>query len=186
MALINRGTGAGGSNTNASGLPFEEKTSNEQRLLNSGFVKHVIDKTCNGYYLSKRFESGKELIFMKQAGLRKYLEKFMEKTTCFNPDEAYLWKNGDSYTLRIIEKKNQNVAGSVDTKLLAGPTIQKVYAHELGFEVQYAFCVSKFLDDTITSCRWQSKRKALHDEGITFLFGDNDDYFTQLDDWIYS
>ena len=38
----NKGTGAGSSNTNYYGKQFEEKTNNENRLLEQGFTKNTI------------------------------------------------------------------------------------------------------------------------------------------------
>ena len=39
LILINNGTGAGGANTNYYGKIFEEKTNNQQRLLDMGYTK---------------------------------------------------------------------------------------------------------------------------------------------------
>lgn len=38
--LQNRGTGAGGANTNIQGKTFEEKTSFEPYMLENGFIRH--------------------------------------------------------------------------------------------------------------------------------------------------
>ena len=65
---INKGTGAGGANTNYFGKKFEDKTNNEFRLLENGYIKHnYIKKTKNsyGYYLSKTFED-KTIVFVLQ------------------------------------------------------------------------------------------------------------------------
>jgi hypothetical protein len=65
-----------------------------------------------------------------------------------NPDEAYLFRNGDTYTLKVIEMKNQNVAGSVDTKLLAGPGFIEEYNESINndkIKVEYSFCISEYL-----------------------------------------
>lgn len=51
----NRGTGAGGSNTNKFGKKFEEKTSNISRLFDSGYTKTCFKKSKT-YYLSKEYE----------------------------------------------------------------------------------------------------------------------------------
>jgi len=50
----NKGTGAGGANTNYYGKKFEEKTNNQIRLLEMGYTKHSFTKKA--YYLSKTFE----------------------------------------------------------------------------------------------------------------------------------
>jgi len=43
-AIVNKGTGAGGANTNYYGKKFEEKTNNQQRLLEMGYIKHSFTK----------------------------------------------------------------------------------------------------------------------------------------------
>lgn len=42
--LINKGTGAGGANTNYYGKKFEEKTNNEIKLLNDGYIINCLMK----------------------------------------------------------------------------------------------------------------------------------------------
>ena len=41
---MNKGTGAGGANTNYYGKKFEEKTNNQQRLLETGYTKNSFTK----------------------------------------------------------------------------------------------------------------------------------------------
>ena len=69
--IINRGTGAGGSNTNYYGKMFEEKTNNQTRLLELGYTKYSFTKKPKktyDYYLSKTFED-KTIVFVLQNGL---------------------------------------------------------------------------------------------------------------------
>lgn len=57
--IVNKGTGAGGSDTNYYGKKFEEKTNNEQRLLEMGYNKNSFTKNpkkTHDYYLSKTFD----------------------------------------------------------------------------------------------------------------------------------
>ena len=42
--IVNKGTGAGGANTNLHGKSFENKTCTEQQLLENGYTKVLIDK----------------------------------------------------------------------------------------------------------------------------------------------
>jgi hypothetical protein len=44
MASSNRGTGAGGFNTNLHGKRFEDKTDNVSHLLNEGFTPVILSK----------------------------------------------------------------------------------------------------------------------------------------------
>jgi len=41
--IINKGTGAGGKNTNVNGKSFEDKTENITRLMKKGYIKTIID-----------------------------------------------------------------------------------------------------------------------------------------------
>lgn len=190
--LVNRGTGAGGANTNANGKTFEKKTENESRLLASGFVRKTIPgcKGKNDFYLEKMESPTKGIIYLTQGGLKSYFAHFFNKEMFRCPDEAYLFRDGDSYTLKVLEKKNQNVAGSVDTKLLAGPGFLEEYQLCLGaaFRIRYAFCISDFLkkDYTSDSLKYQILRKINEKHGITVLFGDDDTYYSTLDAWLSS
>ena len=75
--IINKGSGAGGANTNYYGKKFEEKTNNQQRLLEMGYTKHSFTKKTKkayDYYLSKSFED-KTIVFVLQNGLKIYMKK---------------------------------------------------------------------------------------------------------------
>jgi hypothetical protein len=189
VQIINKGTGAGGANTNLYGKIFEEKTNNETRLLEQGFTKTAMNKkTKFGYYLSKTFED-KKIVFVLQSGLKEYIKTFYNIELFRCPDEAYIIEyNNGRRVIKILEKKEQNVEGSVDTKLLAGPIFKEEYFEALEgiFEVEYAFCVSKFLQEKIQS---QDKKyiifnKIMKRHYISILFGNDDDYFEKFDEWL--
>lgn len=204
---INKGTGAGGSNTNVNGKSFEMKTTNEPRLLDSGFVRKNIpgvgDKIKNGFYYEKQITPTTTVVYLTQGGLKAYFKHFFGKEMCRCPDEAYLFqqKDGDggaSYTLKILEKKNQNTSGSVDTKLLAGKGFIDEYIYCLGgdghgdghgapFTVEYAFCINEFLKkDYIADTKKSEALRFIHKkDGISVLFGDDTDYFDTLDAWLF-
>jgi hypothetical protein len=187
--IVNKGTGAGGANTNYYGKKFEDKTNNEKRLLENGYEKIILNKKSkNGYYLFKNFED-KKVTFVSQSGLKEYI-KFKYSIELFRcPDEAYIIEyNTGRKVLKILEKKEQNVEGSVDTKLLAGPMFKEEYeeALEYNFDVEYAFCVSKFLQNKIISNekKYIIFNKLMKKHNISILFGDDDDYFENLDTWL--
>ena len=183
---INKETGAGGSNTNYNGKKFEEKTDNERRLLEKGFIKTIINsKGKHSYYLSKNYED-KIIYFIKQNGLKVFIKNKYNIELFRCPDEAYIFEHKDgTLKILILEKKEQSVDGSVDTKLLAGPLFKEEYEEVLEgkFEVEYAFCVSQFLQNKITS---QEKKyiifnKLMKRHDIPVLFGDEENYFESLD-----
>ena len=189
--IINKGTGAGGANTNVTGKSFEQKTENETRLLANGFIRKQIpgcEKNTNSYYLIKEKSPTENVVYLTQGGLTKYFEHYFKKELCRHPDEAYLFRNGDKYTLKVLEKKNQNTSGSVDTKLLAGKGFIDEYEFLLGeiFTVKYAFCISAFLKkDYIADCLKSKALRYINKKyGIAVLFGDDPNYYETLDGWI--
>jgi hypothetical protein len=156
--IINKGNGAGGSNTNFHGKQFEEKTNNEKRLLKQGYKKNTIDtktkrKKKYNYCLSKTLKDRK-IIFVLHNGFKIYMktEYGIDMFRC--PDEAYIIQyNTGIIVIKILEKKEQNVEGSVENKLWAGLALKIEYQKVLGekFEVHYGFCLSLFLKKKITS-----------------------------------
>ena len=189
MSAVNKGTGAGGANTNKNGKAFEEKTSNEPRLLANGFVKNSIPgkKGKYDYYLEKATEDG-SIVYLTQGGMASYFMWKFNIEMVRHPDEAYLVRRGDTYTLRVLEKKNQNVQGSVDTKLLAGPGMLEEYEmciSDAKFTVEYAFSLSAFLKEMYVSDvkKWKLMRAINERHGIKVFFGEDENYYELLDAW---
>ena len=186
---MNKGIGAGGSNTNYYGKIFEEKTNNYKRLLDIGYIECKFkDKSKFNYYLSKIFED-KIIIFTLQNGLKKYM-KFKYDIDIFRcPDEAYIIEyNTGKIDIKILEKKEQNVEGSVETKLWAGTSLKREYELVLGdkFKVYYGFCLSDFLKTKFIS---QDKKyiilnQIFAENDIIVLYGDDKNYYELLDKWI--
>jgi hypothetical protein len=183
----NKGVGAGGSKTNENGKKFEQFTSNEMRLISQGFVKTVMNKNKFGYYLSKK-DNGREIIFVQQHGLVSFIKNKYDITLARNPDEAYIIiPDEGKVVIKILEKKNQNVEGSVQDKLWAGPIYKDEYIDVLGmnFEVKYAFCLSNWFKSKFEN---ESKYKSLHriwdKNDIHYFYGEDPDYFEKLDVWI--
>jgi|APGre2960657423_1045063.scaffolds.fasta_scaffold00496_16 hypothetical protein len=168
----------GGSETNASGLPFEKLTDNTQNLIAQGFEKKK-------YYLQKG-----STVFLMQINLKKYFKEFFDIELFRHPDEAYLFQNGETYTLKIIEKKNQNVSGSVDVKLGAANWFIREYEYILGnkFKVEYVFVLGPWLTEEYLSShkKWQVARKLHKEEGTRIFFGGDPDYFEQINKWIFN
>ena len=191
--IINKGTGAGGANTNYYGKNFEEKTNNQQRLLELGYTKNSFTKNpkkAYDYYLSKTFED-KIIVFVLQNGLKIYMKNKYNIDLFRCPDEAYIieYKNGRK-VIKILEKKEQNVEGSVETKLWSGPSLKREYELVLGaeFEVFYGFCVSKFLKNKLISNekKYTILNTIFKETNIAVLFGDDENYFETLDTWFNS
>lgn len=130
----------GGAQTNANGLLFEQTTDLNDALRNAGYtvegINVFMDNTLIGYSLSKHSFYKHYLepngIDYKTINSKKWL-----------PDDAFL--NLTNSTLYIIEKKFQNVAGSVDEKLpnchFKKQEYQKLVS-SLGISVEYIYVFS--------------------------------------------
>lgn len=188
--IINKGTGAGGANTNYFGKKFEEKTNNQIRLINDGYTKHSFKKKpkkAYNYYLSKSFED-KTIVFVLQSGLKMYMKNKYNIELFRCPDEAYIIEyNNGKKVIKILEKKEQNVEGSVETKLWSGPSLKREYELVLGddFEVHYGFCVSEFLKKKLISHekKYTILNTIFSENNISVLFGDDENYFETFDIW---
>jgi len=190
VPIVNKGTGAGGTNTNFYGKKFEEKTNNQQRLLDIGYVKYSLTKNPKktyDYYLSKTFED-KTIVFVLQNGLKMYMKNKYNIDLFRCPDEAYIIEyNSGRKVIKILEKKEQNVEGSVETKLWSGPSLKREYELVLGadFEVFYGFCVSEFLKNKLVSNekKYIILNTIFNENNIAVLFGDDENYFETFDTW---
>jgi hypothetical protein len=191
--IVNRGTGAGGANTNANGKPFEDETSNEHRLLADGFKKTVLSRTSKyGYYLKGEYDEY-SVVFMSQSGLKSYIKSQWGIDLWRNPDEAYLitFNNPDERPiLKILEKKEQSVEGSVETKLMSGAAFRREYEIALGDRaiVHYAYCVNQFLKNKLESNerKYNTLKQILEEDKVPMFYGQDVDYFEKLDEWIHA
>lgn len=189
---INKGTGAGGANTNKNGKKFEELTNNEIRLREAGYTRHFFEKkskNVHGYYLIKKFED-RTITFVLQSGLKEYMKNKYNIDLFRHPDEAYIieYPNGRK-VLKIVEKKAQNGEGSVDTKLWAAQMLKTEYEymlHKHNFQVEYAFCVNNYLKKKMkTEEKYIILSTILLPEiDVPIFFGEDQDYFEKLDTWI--
>ena len=190
--IINNGTGAGGSNTNYYGKIFEEKTNNESKLLEQGYIKKSFlnnSKNIYDYYLEKEFED-KIIIFVLQYELKKYIKNKYNIDLFRCPDEAYIieYKNGNKI-IKILEKKEQNVNGSVETKLWSCPSLKREYELVLlenNVKIEYYLCVNNFLKNKLISNdkKYMILNIILNENDIKVLFGEDENYFILLNNWI--
>ena len=90
--------------------------------------------------------------------------------------------------IKILEKKEQNVNGSAETKLWSSPSLKREYELVFGenFEIQYCLCVNKFLQNLLTSDgeKYVILNKILEESGVKMFFGEEESYFEHLDFWI--
>lgn len=191
VKIINRGTGAGGANTNVSGLSFEEKTSNEWRLEQKGF-KRIIGGDCKTTLCLMKQWNNITIISTAKKSFKFIVELLFGTILYREPDEAYIVHDNetDTYNIYIVEKKNQTCEGSVEEKLGVGRTRRREY--ELCFEahpnvtIHYAFCVSDFLKKKLTSKtqKYIHLNRIFEEDAIALFFGSDNEYYERLDAWI--
>jgi len=172
---INRGTGAGGSNTNKSGLSFEKNTH-----LRSNY--QVLFSNNDGDII--QFENSKDRYITKEKITKEFINifhsdpNFEKPHGCKKPDEMY-YRIKD-FTIFIIEKKNQNVSGSVCEKIQTGifkkMAYQEIYPNN---NIVYIYCLSLWFKD---NCR--SEINLLKKNGIHIFFGDDINYKNDLINFI--
>lgn len=178
--LINKGTGAGGAKTNENGKKFEQDTNSKVYLENENFIKYPL-------WLSKTFED-KIVTFTTQAAFKNFMKEKFNRDVCRHPDEAFIveFTSGRKLVI-IIEKKAQNVQGSVDQKLWSSPSIKREYEICLGndFEVYYGLCLNQTLTNWVISdkLKYKTLRQILEENKIEFFNGCKEDYYQKLKQW---
>ena len=191
--IVNRGTGAGGSATNISGLPFEDFVSNEDNLLKNGFDKVYFSKNKGKYYLMRRYDDDtpRTVYYAKKKAFKLLVKNLFGVEDMFKePDEAYLihWELDDTYDLKVVEVKNQNRDGSVEEKLWTAGWVKDVYREALNnnVNVSFAYTVSSFIKKKLDSNirKYQILCNLYAREDIKVFHAQDDDYFKQLNAWI--
>lgn len=185
MAVVNRGTGAGGATTNANGLAFEDLVACDKVLESMGFEKSIMSKKSkHGYSLSKKI-GNTTYVFLRQNGFECFIKKY-GLSVVRKPDEAFVTiEDGTISHVFIIEKKNQNTAGSVDLKLWASLLLREEYKYCFGdkIKVDYVLCLSDWFKHQFkVSRRYEILKEILSrpHNNIPFFFGEDESYFDDL------
>ena len=136
--IKNKGTGAGGSNTNKNGLSYEELTELNDRIT------ILKERKCSSEI---NFDDDKKpFIKAKQANLFKYMKDEINTNIekahgCKNPDECYIDK--DLKNMFIIEKKFQQCSGSVCEKIQTPDFKLWQYSRTFpDYNIIYIYCLS--------------------------------------------
>ena len=148
--VLNKGTGAGGANTNHQGKAFEKKYDIYDQILEQ--LDNVILEAARRDY-KKVIRDDKIVGYaFRQGGWLAMLEDVYEikqnniTSTNFRPDGGYV--NLEEGTLTIVENKNQNRAGSVDEKIQTGPFKLHQYkkvAKVMGInKIRYIYVLSEY------------------------------------------
>jgi len=137
--IVNNGTGAGGANTNANGLPYESMTDLRDRY-------NVINNNNN---IKKIKFANSEKIFVTPIRKSRFLPMMSNELDqnitpahgCKQPDEVYV--DRINHVLFIIEKKFQNSSGSVCEKIQT-PHFKKWQYERMfpAYNIAYIYCLS--------------------------------------------
>jgi hypothetical protein len=173
------------------GLSFEKKTSIENKLLDNGYHKIIFNnKKKFGYYF-EYINNNHKIIYLTQTGFRLFFKLKYNIDVYRNPDEAFLIIKEDKYYIKILEKKNQNVAGSVEDKLKTGLFNKREYEkmfkdNSLNFIISYSFCVSNYLKKQLNSNtnKYNNMKEIMAEDNTNIFYGDDDNYFDKLIEWI--
>ena len=142
--ITNKGTGAGGANTNKNGLPYEEMTD-----LKTEYT--VIDTTPNSQIIAFNQDTSHKFITTKQAKLFKSMRQHIDASIskahgCKNPDECFI--NYKSKIMFIVEKKFQQCSGSVCEKIQTPDFKIWQYSRTFPeFQIVYIYCLSEWFKE---------------------------------------
>ena len=166
--LINKGTGAGGANTNKNGLSYEDLTD-----LNT----HIkVIKTNKNSTTIQFINYDTELEKPKRkTGLFKVLSENLDKSVekghgCKQPDECYI--NMKKKNIYIIEKKFQQTNGSVIEKLQT-PEF-KIWNYKKMFQdftIVYIYCLSDYFKQNA-----KAELEYLKEKKINVFWGNSETY----------
>jgi hypothetical protein len=175
-SIKNRGTGAGGSNTNLNGKKYENDT-----MLSSHFkiiANKKINKNKNSYEEIQFEDSDIKYIHLQQSTFNMFMKEILERNEnifsapgCRNPDDSYI--DLENKKIFIIEKKFQQTTGSVEEKIQSGCFKQNHYSDLFpNFEINYIYCLSSWFRNKDN----QSVIKYLTQQGIRVFFNDEKDF----------
>jgi len=173
-----KGNGAGGKNTNKTGLHYEKITD-----LDTHFT--IIEEMKTPNALKIKFEGDDKVFF--RAVKNNFFKLLQDEIRtdinqahgCKSPDECYIdFKNNNIF---IIEKKFQQVGGSVCEKIQT-PDFKMWQYNRLfdsQFKICYMYCLSSWFE---TNCR--AELEYLEYKDIPYFFGDRADYKDRVIDYI--
>jgi hypothetical protein len=155
--------GKGGANTNKTGLEFERKTSLATALSANGFSIDDDFVIAENRKVGQLIEKAKLYKFLDASGVE--WEKLISSKLL--PDEACYSIGANSVT--IVEKKWQEVSGSVDEKLQTCGFKMRQYKRlfqPIDVEVKYVY----LLNDWFAQPRYQDVLDYIREVGADFHF----------------
>jgi len=164
LNITNRGTGAGGSNTNKNGLEFERNIDLKKNYTILSIKNKINEIRFNG--------TDTHFIEVQKKKLQKYMKSKNKMNTtitiahgCKEPDEAYIDEN--KKIIFIIEKKFQQVSGSVCEKLQTAVFKREHYRDLFPeYRIEYIYCLSDWF---IKNCK--AEIQFLNKNNFKIFFG---------------
>lgn len=141
IKIKNRGTGAGGRNTNKNGKYYEN-------IKDINLETIIVEKKINHNIISFNKDKNKKFITGKKSDFLKFLDKYEDKKIerlhgTKNPDNWYIYDDN----IFIIEIKFQQCGGSVCEKLqTAGSKIKNFKKCYPNYNIHYIYCLSKWFE----------------------------------------
>lgn len=175
--IVNKGTGAGGSNTNKNGLRYEDLTD-----LKTEFN---IIKSSKYYELIQFNNINRKYVRLIKSQLFKYMKMNKEMNEdipkahgCKQPDECYI--DEDSKIIYIIEKKFQQTGGSVCEKIQTG-YFKKTHYNNIfpNYTVNYIYTLSDWFNK---NCK--SEIVHLKEINIPVFWGSDKEYKNKIINYI--
>lgn len=180
--ITNKGTGAGGANTNKNGLAYEELTDLTDKLKKNIPIKKGINEVEFEGYERKWIQASKDNLkkYMKEIG--ELNEQIKPAPGCKEPDEAYV--DPEQKIVFIIEKKFQQGPGSVDEKIQTSD--YKLYHYKKLFpnynKIYYMYCLSDWFkrDEYTDSLIYLEEKK------VPVFWGSSESYKQEMIEFIHN
>lgn len=173
--IKNRGTGAGGSKTNATGLKFENEDYLYDWLKNSGYILNCLnEKSSSRAKLYEIIEDNNIIGYYGRQGKvydalsiidKKFSNEYIKNvlSSKINPDGFILSLKPKRLT--IFEKKWQQSSGSVDEKIQTAPFKLEMFEKLLrnsGISCMYQYILSEWFRDkkyrNVKECYHENKK----------------------------
>ncbi len=172
LQIINRGTGAGGANTNVNGLSYEELVDLKDKYKSCIWNKiDKIDEVEFEGYAHKFIKTNKSALhrYMKTKG--ELNQDLIPASGCKEPDEAYV--EPEEKVAFIIEKKFQQSSGSVDEKIQTGHFKAEHYQELFPkYRIYYIYCLS----DWFKRDEYKSPLAYLKKHNVQVFWGSSETY----------
>ena len=173
---INKGTGAGGTNTNRNGNILEEKVRN---IIKNNFFRQECEtykKTKHKYQIEKVKRNDKIYIRAPENAFSRWEKTngngFRKLGGAKNPDELLI--NEESKTINWLECKSQKGSGSVIEKLQSGTKkIRNLKRRFPDWNINYCYILDNYF-------KGEPEIDELDEDGISYIWEDDSEFQKNL------